>query len=64
MFAYVLAVLVPPVEMARQGRFISAFFTLWLCLSVFGWPVASAWAVIATRNHHIADSRWRSVARS
>ena len=63
MFGYLVAIVLPPVAMFQQGKVGSVLLTLLLCCTMVGWPVASIWAVIATRGTHIDDKRTARLAR-
>lgn len=63
MFGYAVAILLPPVAMFQQGKVGSTILTLLLCVTLVGWPVASVWAVIATRGTHIEDKRTARMSR-
>jgi uncharacterized membrane protein YqaE (UPF0057 family) len=63
MFGYLVAIVLPPVAMFQQGRVGSAVLTLILCITIVGWPIASVWAVIATRGSHIDDKRTARMSR-
>ena len=57
MFGYLIAIILPPVPMLQQGKMGSAIVTFLLMCTVVGWPLASIWAVVATRGSHIEDKR-------
>jgi uncharacterized membrane protein YqaE (UPF0057 family) len=63
MFGYLVAILLPPVAMFQQGKVGSALLTLLMCVTIVGWPIASIWAVIATRGSHIEDKRVDRMSR-
>lgn len=63
MFGYLVAIILPPVAMFQQGKVGSTILTILLMLTVVGWPIASIWAVIATRGSHIEDKRTARMSR-
>jgi uncharacterized membrane protein YqaE (UPF0057 family) len=63
MFGYLVAIILPPVPMLQQGKMGSALITFLLCLSLVGWPVASIWALTATRGSHVEDKRVDRMSR-
>jgi uncharacterized membrane protein YqaE (UPF0057 family) len=63
MFGYLVAIVLPFVAMFQQGKVGSAILTVLMCCTLVLWPVASIWAVIATRGSHIDDKRTARMSR-
>jgi len=57
MVGYLVAIFLPPIPMLQQGKMGTALLTFLMCCTGVLWPLASIWAVIATRDTHIEDKR-------
>jgi len=58
MFGYIISILLPPIAMVQQDRVDAAVFTLLLCFTVFGYPIAVLIAFVSTRKQHVEDKRY------
>jgi uncharacterized membrane protein YqaE (UPF0057 family) len=63
MFGYLVAIVLPPVAMFQQGKVGSTILTVLMCCTIGLWPVASVWALVATRGSHIEDKRTARMSR-
>lgn len=47
---YLIAILIPPLGLLLAGKPFQAIFSLVLMLTLIGWPVAAAWAILVILN--------------
>ncbi|MFO0959061.1 MAG: hypothetical protein U0800_16810 [Isosphaeraceae bacterium] len=47
---YLIAILLPPLGLLLAGKPFQALFSLILMITLIGWPVAAAWAILVMLN--------------
>jgi uncharacterized membrane protein YqaE (UPF0057 family) len=60
---YLIAILLPPLGLLLSGKVFQAILSFILMLTIIGWPVAAAWAVLVILNHD-EDRRTDRVVRA